>query len=808
MRRRPTAKLERTTLRDFSGGLNVIDNELNLTSKFSPVNENAVRFADGSISPRYGYECWLDMQTSTVTRYTGTVDFRFSNTSRVVEVEFTGGNPFNIASPLRELQHITIISATVSGVPAVTLGGIAIAEFLRSIGIRYDGTPNADTIRMIMRSPATSNVTVTAEIVFDHDTHLIGGNIIHQAYFNQQLVVASDNGEICAVNAAKTVVRIWSYSIAHALGGSPLPWSYSTIIDSEVFGTEMLIYNDIDKPLRIDFTQLVVCDYHVDPGNSNSNALIPAYGIAKSAFQYYCIYDKESGATQLRFAAKSTSCVFTGAPSPGDAVDINIARMISTNESRITGLAVIRNNLLVTTPNASTLMSLGKLITVGANTFHDPLPDDVLSNFGTSAQKSIVEIGNDVFMIDYTGVPSVRLSSQTAAIVPERVSQLIEPLMAKHIGRISQTVLSQKAFSVYDAKNKYIHFCIPKHDSTYSIKLRDDPFYYPQGLTVTEVQVNIPDHEYEVGDTIQFSGATSSGFAGIDSQLINCTVASVLGVNDIIVVLGTPVTIPNTANEFGGGSVTVRNTTDKTTTYALHYIPALRINAWYMFKGLKLTCGAATAEGRTFFSDGRHILRYGTQDEPVYGDYFGKWDISGFTNNFAYTDGQRVLDTGSNKVFKVVGNHTSPSTGTFAQARVSMVSNWEPYLGDNIIGACELPWADFGSRQQLKALKHVHFDASGDGRFTAQVFSDNLYRNRETGQLSPTRSLDFVGSDSAGFGGSGTPFSSGRRTKEQFLWTMPLRFKILKMRMQFATNKSFRISTISFLFQRGGLVRT
>jgi hypothetical protein len=200
--------------------------------------------------------------------------------------------------------------------------------------------------------------------------------------------------------------------------------------------------------------------------------------------------------------------------------------MISTNESRITGLAVIRDNLLVTTPNASTLLALGKQVTVGSSLIHDPVPVDILSNFGTSAPKSIVEIGSDVFMIDYTGVPSARLSTMSAAIVPERVSQLVEPLMAKHIGRISQTAIAQKAFSVYDAKNKYIHFWIPKNDATNTRRLPENPFYYSETILLEYIQVTIPDHDYSEGDLLVMTGATTSGITSDASSAINSTISA------------------------------------------------------------------------------------------------------------------------------------------------------------------------------------------------------------------------------------------------------------------------------------------
>ena len=48
------------TIRDFSGGWNVVDNDLNLTTKFSKVLRNMQRGIDGSISIRYGTELFAD----------------------------------------------------------------------------------------------------------------------------------------------------------------------------------------------------------------------------------------------------------------------------------------------------------------------------------------------------------------------------------------------------------------------------------------------------------------------------------------------------------------------------------------------------------------------------------------------------------------------------------------------------------------------------------------------------------------------------------------------------------------------------
>lgn len=53
--------LEETTLRDFSGGLNVVDNQLNLSSRFSPEMVNMVLGADGSLTTKGGSRFFVDV---------------------------------------------------------------------------------------------------------------------------------------------------------------------------------------------------------------------------------------------------------------------------------------------------------------------------------------------------------------------------------------------------------------------------------------------------------------------------------------------------------------------------------------------------------------------------------------------------------------------------------------------------------------------------------------------------------------------------------------------------------------------------
>lgn len=51
---RPAAKIQQTTIRDFGGGLNVVDNDLNLNSRYATALVNMYRGQDGTQAIRYG----------------------------------------------------------------------------------------------------------------------------------------------------------------------------------------------------------------------------------------------------------------------------------------------------------------------------------------------------------------------------------------------------------------------------------------------------------------------------------------------------------------------------------------------------------------------------------------------------------------------------------------------------------------------------------------------------------------------------------------------------------------------------------
>src|SRR5690606_26760532 len=53
----------------------------------------------------------------------------------------------------------------------------------------------------------------------------VDGNIIEMHYFNDRMLVFTDEGEIATIDVSGTKTAIWNSTIAAALAGSPSGWS-------------------------------------------------------------------------------------------------------------------------------------------------------------------------------------------------------------------------------------------------------------------------------------------------------------------------------------------------------------------------------------------------------------------------------------------------------------------------------------------------------------------------------------------------------------------------------------------------------
>ena len=110
----PRSKLQEVTIREFGGGLNVVDNDISLSTKFSKVEDNIHRGLDGSKKLRYGTSWFADV-TGTVTGTVVNVTY-FAN--KLVAVTTTGQIATVTDAGVVALIWDTATAAALPGAPA------------------------------------------------------------------------------------------------------------------------------------------------------------------------------------------------------------------------------------------------------------------------------------------------------------------------------------------------------------------------------------------------------------------------------------------------------------------------------------------------------------------------------------------------------------------------------------------------------------------------------------------------------------------------------------------------------------------
>jgi hypothetical protein len=179
--------------------------------------------------------------------------------------------------------------------------------------------------------------------------------------------------------------------------------------------------------------------------------------------------------------------------------------------------------------------------------------------------------------------------------------------------------------------------------------------------------------------------------------------------------------------------------------------------SWCEIQGWSFTAACVSENGRLFFAQGTKLYQYGNSvysNENYYADYI----------------------TGAS-------------------------------IGNDIVFDWEFPWLDAGNRIKTKKLKNITFDTTGTSNFSLQCFVNNYYLDGE-GAYDPAVSMDFVagnaggyGLNAGGYGGNG--YGGGRRANDERFFALPIKFKILKLRVFGATKLPLRIASLSLIYARG-----
>lgn len=730
--------LQTAEVRDFSGGWNVADSDMNLVSRYQPVSENILRGSDGSFHVRWGTRLFIDFrngQEATYTDKTGTIEAavgKFWVTVKWVGHPFISGD------------HVTI-----SG--AVALGDIPAEDLNGWHGVRkIDADSFTFPVRHVVGA-AVASIPLTG-MTFKHDTHLLSGNLRHMAYFNRYLLAFDNHGEIAKVDGEGVGTRIWDYSRAAEKAADVALERDIVTVTSTTFKSTLISCNgyDKDKPLQVDSGLDV--EFLVDKATF-SNAAVPKADYVIGMHQYLIFGRTQYGDTLVEFSAQQTDGTFTREVDPSDAVEVDLSMVTETVEPVIFGMSVLRDKLYVGMYDRGMLGSVGQY----AGDLHEPDFNDTIAEHGVISNRTIVPLGNDIFMCDHSGVPSVGISAASGIFVPTRLSELIAPEIQRHLASLSEDTLRRDAFAVFNKNDNMYMLFLPKYDETLR-DLPENPFYFNEKLkSLNYAYVTKTDHNLFEGSYIDVSGA--DGIGSLTAGAINGRRRVVSVVDDDAFILelgGAPIA---QANINGGGS-TVKYTpvNDESICYGFEYNRSLKIKRWTRLRGLQFSTGCQSQRGQMFFGHEGKIYKYGSAHDPIHADYVGDTDVA--------ADG----------------------------------------LGVPIEWTCDTPWSDLSARTTNKAIKFVRHDTEGTGKFNFSIFADNIMRDPETNELIPVAQMEFTAGDTGGFGAANSAtWGSGRRTRENMLWPMLVRGSLFRLRWHGKTREMVRVISTSLLYKAGSV---
>ena len=464
-----------TTIRDFSGGLNVIDNDLNLNPKFAKQLTNLYRRPDGSLGLRYGTARFTNLAKTTQDTFLLPA-FNQSGLApntpsflAVVDIDTTLGSAIvTLTMTEAGTNTHTLVPGEWVSAPSITTGGIAGSQL--------------GSYRQVHTVPAVDKITIVADIVATSTATSSGGTltqdlvlwdvaktqyaassdvIIGTEYFQDHIIAATSAGEVFAIDSLGRINRIWSTAIAAKQSGAPSGWSTGlTFCTFAIHTSVLMISNGTDKPLVVDLlavTNGVYCQYSVDLGTS-SNTNTPVGRYVTAADRYVVVAGDPLAPDRLHISNIDTYGTFLGDAAPNDAIQIDMSKRVPTIAPTIRGISWFRNRLIVSFDDGTATIQLG-VYTADATPLHVPVVEEYVSNVGCIAHKSMVSIGDDFFQADHIGVPSLKQAQFTGGVRNERVSQLIDPEVQAQIYALSVAQTEDKVFALFNSiDNQYMLF--------------------------------------------------------------------------------------------------------------------------------------------------------------------------------------------------------------------------------------------------------------------------------------------------------------------------------------------------------------
>lgn len=294
--------------------------------------------------------------------------------------------------------------------------------------------------------------------------------LINFEYYEGSLICVMSNGDLISVLGDGTTMRIWDAVFAHALAGSPAGWSTTAFASFTQFNNKLIVCNGIDKPLIVSTTFAV--DYLQDLATStNLNTPVAAY--VTTCNRFTVMAGDPVHPNRIHISARDTSGTYYGDTAPNDATFLDVGSIIP-ESSIISGLSAFRGQLVVTYPEGILFVTLG---VYDADGNHTPSFDDPIVQYGAVSHRTLRPYGDDLLMMDFVGIPSIKHTVLSGLLRPDRVSDLIDPEIHTRLATLSLNSLLERCWSVYNQDDSQFMFFVPNGD-TYETTTETTAYVY------------------------------------------------------------------------------------------------------------------------------------------------------------------------------------------------------------------------------------------------------------------------------------------------------------------------------------------
>lgn len=743
--------LETTTIRDFTGGLNVVTNDLNMSTNYSKVETNMFNNINGTKSKRYGTRLWTTINSDIVVEYdvqnsqiasidnlqltttqpsvkipvgnkvkvsnnasgTSSKDFEVAISSKdsltlEINESFSANQTVYLTYSIKKYQKGEIVTTEYKNIP-VTVTNSSMKYY---IGFDVDNFPklsntfvgslvNFDGYDYRIKRVSNNFRYIEAGNPFDRDKHkliihfnnTIGTRVINSTYFSNYLISVTEKGEVIAFNGEGYGTIIFNDAIASTVNKEVTAgWSKDkyTSVCFTVFNGILTIWNGIDKPLFVDFYKDVVCNFLIDEGTM-SNAFIPRAKYAL-AFNHYLvvanIVDDDGNVYRDRVSISSRDTI--GTFYSGDTDDVG---------------------------NDAVYEDLGKIIS---------------SN--NQEIKGLSRYRNEIVI----GFPEVSVFGT--------LGKYEEITVTTSGGDTTKQIHTPAFDDVVDNHGCISHRTyMPMQSELVCLDFSGLPDFRRGNLSSTVIPSRISQ---------LIAPELYKQYIGLTESAIEDRVFAVNNPKDNQYLLF----IPNNSDA---------QLTTETVCYAYTLRngsqSSARDGAWSKFTGWNFEWGCTSALNTVFLGHNERIYVLGNIDDPIYADYEG--------------DPEYPIEFDGDVIGKAID------------------FDWE------------FPWAEFGDRTGTKYSRYLALSTNGIANFTVDFYTDYIYTDVTTGDRDPQLTMDFVAGDSAGWGNGLQYYGAGRRTNTEklFAWTAP--FKIGKFRLYGSSKHKLNINNITLYFQRGNIRR-